>query len=171
MEKVFEKVSLDSVYENAFKLIGSDWMLITAGPIESFNTMTAGWGGLGVLWEKNVCYCFIRPHRYTYEFMEKADSFTLSFFDEKYRRVLDFCGSHSGRDTDKVKETGISPVSGELQTVYYKEAKLVFTCRKIYFQDLIPENFIDQSIHECYPKNDYHRMYVGEVISCLKKKQ
>ena len=168
MGKKFKAVDINSLYENPFKLIGSDWMLITAGTLESFNTMTAAWGGLGFLWGKDVCYCFIRPHRYSYEFMEKAGSFTLSFFEEKYRSVLDFCGSHSGRDTDKVKETGISPTRGELDTVYFKEARLVFVCKKIYYQDLIPGHFLDQSIHENYPKKDYHRMYIGEIVSCLK---
>lgn len=169
MEKAFSETDVLSLKESTFKLIGSDWMLITAGSIESFNTMTASWGGLGVLWDKNVCYCFIRPQRYTYEFMEKADFFTLSFFEEKYRDMLDFCGSHSGRDTDKVKETGITPVDGKLSTVYFSEARLVFTCRKIYFQDLVPDHFLDQSIQKNYPKKDYHRMYIGEIVSCLKK--
>ncbi len=169
MEKVFRETDVQSLKESTFKLLGSDWMLITAGSIESFNTMTAAWGGLGVLWDKNVCYCFIRPQRYTYEFMEKADSFTLSFFEEKYRGMLDFCGSNSGRDTDKVKETGITPAGGKLSTVYFSEARLVFICRKIYFQDLIPDHFLDQSIQKNYPKKDYHRMYIGEIVSCLKK--
>ncbi len=169
MEKVFRETDVQSLKESTFKLLGSDWMLITAGSIESFNTMTAAWGGLGVLWDKNVCYCFIRPQRYTYEFMEKADSFTLSFFEEKYRDMLDFCGVNSGRDTDKVKETGITPAGGKLSTVYFSEARLVFICRKIYFQDLIPDHFLDQSIQKNYPIKDYHRMYIGEIVSCLKK--
>ena len=169
MEKVFRETDVQSLKESTFKLLGSDWMLITAGSIESFNTMTAAWGGLGVLWDKNVCYCFIRPQRYTYEFMEKADSFTLSFFEEEYRGMLDFCGVNSGRDTDKVKETGITPAGGKLSTVYFSEARLVFICRKIYFQDLIPDHFLDQSIQKNYPKKDYHRMYIGEIVSCLKK--
>ena len=169
MEKAFRETDVQSLKESTFKLLGSDWMLITAGSIESFNTMTAAWGGLGVLWDKNVCYCFIRPQRYTYEFMEKADSFTLSFFEEKYRGMLDFCGSNSGRDIDKVKKTGITPADGKLSTVYFSEARLVFICRKIYFQDIIPDHFLDQSIQKNYPKKDYHRMYIGEIVSCLKK--
>jgi flavin reductase (DIM6/NTAB) family NADH-FMN oxidoreductase RutF len=169
VEKVFRETDVQSLKESTFKLLGSDWMLITAGSIESFNTMTAAWGGLGVLWDKNVCYCFIRPQRYTYEFMEKADSFTLSFFEEEYRGMLDFCGANSGRDTDKVKETGITPAGGKLSTVYFSEARLVFICRKIYFQDLIPDHFLDQSIQKNYPEKDYHRMYIGEIVSCLKK--
>jgi flavin reductase (DIM6/NTAB) family NADH-FMN oxidoreductase RutF len=154
---------------NVFKLIGSDWMLITAGTPDSFNTMTASWGSLGVLWNKNVCFCFVRPSRYTYQFMEKNDHFTLSFFEEKYRDVLDFCGSHSGRDTDKAKETKITPVKGHLGGVYFKEARLVMECTKIYFQDLNPAHFLDKEIAENYTRKDYHRMYVGEVAHCLVK--
>ena len=90
--------------ENAIKLIGTDWMLITAADKEKVNTMTASWGCLGVLWNKNVCVAFVRPQRYTYEFIEKADTVSFSFFDEEYRDALRYCGSHSGRGFDKFKE-------------------------------------------------------------------
>ena len=169
MDKILKNVDIRSVLKNPFRLLDNDWALLTAGSIESFNTMTVSWGGFGVLWDRNICYCFCRPHRYTYEFLEKSGSFTLSFFEEKYRNVLDFCGSHSGRDKDKIAETGISPVGGELNSVYFSEARLVYVCRKIYFQDILPENFIDPSVNKHYPEKDYHRMYLGEVVSCLKK--
>ncbi len=169
MEKTFKKVKIHSVLENPFKLLDDDWALLTAGSIDSFNTMTVSWGGFGVLWDRNICYCFCRPQRYTHEFLEKSDSFTLSFFEEEYRSVLDFCGSNSGRDTDKIAETGISPASGESNSVYFNEARLVYTCRKIYFQDIIPDHFLDPSINKHYPDKDYHRMYIGEIISCMKK--
>ena len=99
---------------NVFQLIGSDWMLITAGTPESYNTMTASWGGMGVLWGKNVCFCFIRPTRHTYQFIEKADVFSLSFFEERYRGALEICGTKSGRDIDKAAATGLIPVAGGL---------------------------------------------------------
>lgn len=169
MEKTFKKVKIHSVLENPCKLLDNDWALLTAGSIDSFNTMTVSWGGFGVLWDRNICYCFSRPQRYTYEFLEKSGSFTLSFFEEKYRSVLDFCGSHSGRDTDKIAKTGISPKSGESNSVYFNEARLVYTCRKIYFQDIIPGHFLDPDINKNYPDKDYHRMYIGEIISCIKK--
>jgi flavin reductase (DIM6/NTAB) family NADH-FMN oxidoreductase RutF len=169
VDNLLKKVNINSVPDNPFNLLDSDWALLTAGSTGSFNTMTVSWGGFGVLWDRYICYCFSRPHRFTYEFLEKSGSFTLSFFEEKYRSVLDFCGSHSGRDTDKIAETGISPVSGELESVYFNEARLVFICRKLYFQDLIPDHFLDRTIHEHYPDKDYHRMYIGEIVSCLKK--
>jgi len=152
--------------ENAFKLIGKDWMLITAGTPRSFNTMTASWGGLGVLWEQPVAYCFIRPTRYTYEFMERSTKFTLSFFEERHRKALTFCGSHSGRDTDKISGSGLNPlIDGSF--IYFSEARLVLLCRKIYFQDISPDCFLDSKIHSLYPQKDYHRMYVGQIEKCL----
>ena len=155
----------EEIEDNAFKLIGAEWMLVTAGNKESFNMMTASWGGLGVLWSKNVCFIFIRPSRYTYGFIEKSDTYTLSFFDPKYKQVLNLCGTKSGRDCDKVKETGISPAETKSGSIYFTEARLVIECWKIYFQDLEPANFLDPVIASNYPEKDYHRMYVGEIIS------
>lgn len=162
----FRETRPELLTDNPFKLIGADWMLITAGTQEAFNTMTASWGGLGVLWERKVAFCFIRPTRYTYEFVEKSERFTLSFFEEKYRKALEFCGSHSGRDTDKIKGAGLTPVK-EGGFVYFNEARLVLACKKLYFQDISPERFLDPKIESLYPKKDYHRMYVAEIVKCL----
>lgn len=164
----FKQKGPEMLEDNPFKLIGKDWMLITAGDGSSFNTMTASWGGLGVLWERKVAFCFIRPTRHTFSFMERADRFTLSFFEEKHRKALAFCGSHSGRDRDKVKEAGLTPVP-EKGIVYFDEARLVLACRKLYFQDISPDRFLDAAIDEMYPQKDYHRMYVGEIEHCLVK--
>jgi len=164
----FKETRPELLTDNAFKLIGKDWMLITAGTPESFNTMTASWGGLGVLWERKVAFCFIRPTRYTREFVERSQNFTLSFFEERHRKALGFIGSHSGRDTDKIKETGLTPVKEE-GGVYFEEARLVLVCRKIYFQDISPDRFLDPKIEDMYPQKDYHRMYVGEIVKCLQK--
>ena len=90
-----EEILPEAITDNPFKLIGKDWMLVAAGTEASFNTMTAAWGGLGILWEKKVCFCFIRPTRYTYAFMEKSEGFTLSFFEERYRDVLTYCGTNA----------------------------------------------------------------------------
>lgn len=170
MSEKFVEIKPDQITDNTFKLIGLDWMLITAGTLDSYNTMTASWGGFGVLWNKNICFCVVRPNRYTYGFMEKADTFTLSFFDNNYRNALIFCGSHSGRDVDKAAETGLTPVETGNGSVYFNEARLVIECRKLYFQDINPANFIDPDIDKNYPQKDYHRMYVGEVVRCLQKK-
>jgi len=164
----FKETMPELLTDNPFKLIGKDWMLITAGTPGSFNTMTASWGGLGVLWERKVAFCFIRPTRYTYEFVERSDTFTLSFFAERHRKTLSFCGSHSGRDMDKIKKAGLTPIK-EGGFVYFNEARLVLECRKLYFQDISPDRFLDQSINDMYPQKDYHRMYVGEIVKCLLK--
>jgi len=167
MEK-FNEIRCEELTDNPFKLVGSDWMLITAGTPDAFNLMTAAWGGLGVLWQRNVAFCFVRPTRYTYGFMEKSDRFTLSFFADEYRNMLNFCGSRSGKDVDKVAETGLAPVF-ENGFVYYDQARLVFQCRKLYAQDLMPDAFLDPRINDLYPLKDYHRMYVGEILKCLRR--
>lgn len=170
MAQDFRTISPEEIRDNPFKLVGSDWMLITAGPPEAYNTMTASWGGLGVLWNKNVCWCVIRPVRYTYEFMEKAGAFTLSFFDEEFRDALNLCGTESGRDIDKAAATGLTPVAGKLAgTTCFEQARLVLECRKIYTQDLNPELFLDRNIESLYPQKDYHRMYFGEVMGCFAR--
>lgn len=165
----FVPIRPEDLSDNVFKLIGSDWMLITAGTRGLFNMMTASWGGLGVLWNKNIAICFIRPQRYTYDFMERSEHFTLSFFSEAYREALNLCGSKSGRQVNKAEATGLTAVVGETGAVYFAEARLVLECRKIYFQDLDPTHFLDPSIHKNYPARDYHRMYLGEIIRCLAK--
>ena len=171
MANQFEEISPLKIEENAFKLIGTDWMLITAGTPKSFNMMTASWGGLGVLWDRNVSWCFIRPIRHTYGFIERNEFYTFSFFEEKYRSVLDFCGEHSGRNIDKVAKTGITPVEGIHETVYFDEARLVITCKKLYTHALDKNNFIDHGIiQKFYRGGNLHRMYIGEVITCLLKK-
>ncbi|MGC8780813.1 MAG: flavin reductase family protein [Anaerolineae bacterium] len=160
----------EQITDNPFRLIGHDWMLIAAGPLASFNMMTASWGALGELWSRRVAFCFVRPHRYTFQFMERATHYTLNFFDESYRHVLDFCGSHSGRDVNKAQETGLTPVAGTEGAVYFAQARLVLECRKLYAQDLAPDCFVDPTIGpRHYPQHDYHRMYVGEIVRCLAR--
>lgn len=159
----FVEIRPEELEENVFKLIGHDWMLITAGTRNHYNTMTASWGGLGVLWDKPVCFCFIRPSRYTFEFMEKYNMFTLSYFDESYRNVLEYCGSQSGRHVNKVERCGLTPVEAHNRSVYFQEARLVIECRKLYFQDLNPSAFLAETLAAIYPQQDYHRMYVGEI--------
>ena len=166
METIFREIKPEAVTDNTFKLIGQDWMLITAGTKDSFNTMTGAWGGLGIMWDKRIAVCVIRPNRHTYEFMEASAKFSLSFFDGQYRDVLTYCGTKSGRDVNKVKETGLTPVFGD-EIVYFAQSRLVIECRKIYYQDITPENFLSPDIEGFYPKKDYHRVYFGEIISCL----
>lgn len=165
---IFNEIKPQKLQGNIFDMIGRQWMLITAGIPGDFNTMTASWGGAGILWGKTVAISFIRPQRYTYQFMEKYNHYTLSFFGEEYREALNICGSRSGRDTDKVKETGLTPVDiGD--AVYFDEASVVFICRKLYAQDLTLDNFIDKEIARTYSVTDLHRTYIGEIERVLIK--
>lgn len=161
-----QKVDYKDLNENVFKLIGDDWFLITAGNKGEFNTMTASWGTIGVFWHKPVAICFIRPTRHTYEYAEKEDYFTISFLKEGNRDILNFCGSKSGRDYDKVAETGLRPLELENGTVSFEQAKIVLECKKIYFDDLKPVFFLpDEADEKFYPNKDYHRMYFGEIVN------
>ncbi|MCL2473035.1 MAG: flavin reductase [Treponema sp.] len=153
--------------------IGTGWMLITAAGIDgdrsNWNTMTASWGGLGVLWQKDVAFMVVRPSRHTYSFVNDASLFTLSFFDEKYRTALNICGDKSGRDIDKAAATGLTPVffrgPGIEGAVSFKEAKDILICKKLYTHDFDPSRFLDrESIEECYHGKDYHRMFIGEIV-------
>lgn len=165
---LFKKIDVSELNLNPFNAIGKQWMLITAGEKESYNTMTASWGGLGVLWNKNVAFSFIRPQRYTIEFTEKSDYFTLCFFEEEYRKALVFCGRNSGRDYDKAKETGLVPCF-DLEAPYFEQASLVLVCKKLYGQFLTPESVIDERVYGEYPNNDYHKVYVGEIVGAYIK--
>jgi flavin reductase (DIM6/NTAB) family NADH-FMN oxidoreductase RutF len=161
----FEPIDLRKVKINPFRQIGDKWMLITAGTLNSFNTMTASWGGLGILWNKDVATCYVRPQRYTYEFMEQNECFTLSFFEEENKNILKYCGSHSGRHVDKMKETGLVPFQTENDNVSFEQAIFYYECRKLYIEDIKPSNFLDKDLEKkIYPSNDYHRLYIGEVI-------
>ena len=156
-----------------FDRIGKGWMLITAANLKmdmkNWNTMTASWGGIGVLWRKNVAFIFVRPSRHTYGFVNTAPIFSLSFFDESCRQALNVCGEKSGRDTDKAAAAGLTPIffqGGQISgAVSFKEAKDVIICKKIYSQDIDPALFLDKSIEEIYQGKDYHRMFVGEILS------
>ena len=153
--------------ENVFRLVGKDWMLITAAGKtaegqETVNAMTASWGGMGVLWNKPVAFCFIRPQRYTFTLTEQSERFSLSFFTEAYRPALRLCGSKSGRDTDKLAEAGLTPAY-ENGTPYIKEARLCLLCRKLYAQDMTEDAFTDKDLLRFYTEKDYHRMYVAEI--------
>lgn len=159
----FKEIALSELSFNPFDEISKGWYLITSGDTNNYNTMTASWGTMGVFWSKPVVNSFVRPQRYTFEFMEKNDIFTLSFFDEKYRSSLNYCGSHSGRDVDKAKECNLTPIAFEDATAF-EEAELVFVCKKLYSYDIKPEQMIDQTIESFYPTHDYHRCYFGEIL-------
>ncbi len=149
-----------------FSQFDKKWALLCAGTADSYNAMTIGWGGLGTLWMKPVATVYVRPDRYTYQFMEKSDYFTISFFPEKFRGDLVAMGSVSGRDGDKLAKTAFTPKVLE-QAVTFEEAEVTLLCRKIYWQDLDAERIPAQVLKEIYAGAPTHRMYVGEVVDVI----
>lgn len=167
MKNEFKLISPDQLNDNTFKLIGTDWAILTATDKEGgYNGMTVSWGGLGILWNKPVFTCYIRPLRYTYGFAEGASALTLSFFDEKHRSALRLFGSKSGRNLDKAAAAGLSPVSSDNGT-YYQEARLVLSGKVLYSDMLKKDSFLDTALLSHYPKDDFHRMYICEIMSTL----
>ncbi len=161
------KTDLNSLCFNPFDKIGKEWMLITAGNEQGCNTMTASWGGMGVLWNKNVVYIFVRPQRHTLGFIDDSEYFSVSFFGEEYKKALLLCGTKSGKDCDKIKEAGLTPAFSE-NAPYFKEADTVLICKKLYRQQLNADSVIDERVFKEY-NNDYHFVFVGEITEVLKK--
>jgi len=164
----FKKIDIKDLNMNPLTAIGSDWMLITAGNHDKVNTMTASWGGIGVLWNQNVVTAYIRPQRYTKQFVDKETCFSLSFFDG-YKKELGVLGTVSGRDTDKIKDVDFHVTYLE-DVPTFEEAKLVFIVEKIYVDELKPECFLDSSLDEKnYPNKDYHTVYIAKIKSVYVK--
>lgn len=164
-----KEISIKDLNMNPFTKIGKEWMLITAGNEESFNTMTASWGGVGVLWNKDVAFTFIRPSRYTYEFTQKEEFFSLCFFEEEYRDALTLCGRKSGRDCDKIKEANLTPtfIDG---VPCFEGASLTLICRKMYSQEMQKDSAFTEEVTKHYGENEpYHTFYVGEIVKILTK--
>ncbi len=171
MDKLFEQIKPEKLTDNIFKLIGKDWMLITAGSPADYNMMTASWGCAGFLWSKPVMMTFVRPQRLTYEYLEKRPGFTCSFFEDEHREMLNLCGTTSGRDLNKMDIDGLTPLETPSGHISFKEAKLIIECRKIYFDDVKPELFLAFELEKIYPTKDYHRMYIGEIRQIWERKK
>ena len=162
------RITPEEIKRDPFTLIDKDWMLITAEKEGKVNTMTASWGGVGIIWNKKVAYIFIRPQRYTKEFVDASQRFSLSVLPDSYRKELTYLGRVSGRDEDKIAKTGLK-VAYENNVPYFEESKYVLICRKLYAQDLKGECFIDKSLDpKNYPTQDYHTMYVAEIEEVLE---
>lgn len=141
------------------------WFVLTAGDMQRFNSMTVGWGSVGGIWEMPFVQVVVRPVRFTFGFMNEFDEFTLCSFPHKYSRDRSILGSHSGRDKDKIALTRLTPIKSEaVAAPCFKEADLVFECRKIYWQDLDERNFLSPKIMENYPQRDFHRIFYGEIL-------
>jgi flavin reductase (DIM6/NTAB) family NADH-FMN oxidoreductase RutF len=162
------EIPLDDFLVPVVHVWDRQWLLLSAGSLEKkdYNLMTVGWGGFGVMWGKPLAMIVVRPTRYTWEFMEKSDTFTLCAFGEEHRKKLSWCGSHSGRNEDKVQGSGLTPIRSRLvPSPGFEEAELIVECRKTYFDDLEPSHFLDPAAESKYPNKDYHRMYFGEILA------
>lgn len=165
----FKDILPKEITNNPFEMIGKQWLLVSAGDKEKCNTMTASWGGVGVIWNKNVVTVYIRPQRYTYEFLEKCDYFSISVLPEAMRQVLAYCGKVSGRDEDKIKTCHLTP-RFEDNICGFEEAELNIYCRKLYAAPITEAGFVDQNVcAQNYPQKDFHIMYIGEIIKVEKK--
>lgn len=165
-----QKIDVKTMEMKPFEKIGSQWMLISAEKDGVVNTMTASWGGLGVLWGKNVATVYIRPQRHTKEFVDANDTFTLSFFDGDCMKEMGYLGKVSGKDVpDKIAQSG-------LQVKYidghptFAEASQVFVCKKLYHDTIKPENFYyTEEDEKWYPEKDYHTVYIAEIVAAYEK--
>ena len=151
-------------------MLSEEWGLLSAGNQEKYNTMTIAWGHMGVMWTKSVFTAVVRPQRFTKEFMDSMDMFTVSFYPENCRKALELLGRKSGRDGDKIAESGLTPLFLD-NTIAFEEAHTIFVCRKLHGgQQLDPAKFIDFSVDQTmYPDKDYHYYYTGEIVKVLQK--
>ena len=166
MITIYKTVEPRSIKDNLIKCFADEWALVTAGNKDGYNMMTASWGFMGEMWGDDAVAVVIRPQRYTMEFIEKNDYFTLSFYGDR-KDIHKICGGKSGRDTDKTKETGLNPVAGE-KYVYFKEARMVIVVKKQFMSKMTEENFLDKAIiQKWYPEKDYHNLIIGKIEKVL----
>lgn len=164
---MFKEIQFCDVKENVVDLLKNQWGLVTAGDQNGLNTMTVSWGAVGELWAMDMATIYIRPQRHTVNYLENKDYFTITFFDADYKKTLAFCGANSGKDCDKIKETGLTPVF-DCDAPYFEEAKLVLVCKKVAKGEFTPEQMIDKSIIDNqYPNNDFHYIYYGAIEKVL----
>lgn len=164
-----KEISPKELNKNAFSMIGDEWMLITASDGEKVNTMTASWGGLGVFCNKNVAFTFIRPQRYTKEFIDSSDTFSLSVLGEEHREALSYLGRVSGRDEDKIAKTSLT-VTADGDTPYFEESEVVIICRKMCEMEIEEGSFFNnQYCDRFFPNKDFHTLYVSEIVKVMVK--
>ena len=167
-----KEIAVSELMLNPMTMIAKEWMLVTAGNRDrGYNTMTASWGHLGSIWGHGgglpTAVVYLRPQRYTKEFVDREELFTISVFPEQHKKDLGYLGVVSGRDKDKVAATNLTPVFDD-DTTYFAQAKLVLVCRKLYQSTLQEDGFIDKSIlADHYPNRDLHDMYIGEIVKVL----
>ncbi len=163
----FKETNIKELNENFIKNIADEWMLIAAGDESGYNMMTASWGFVGEMWGSDTVIAAVRPQRYTMEFIDKSDYFTLSFYGDK-KEIHKVCGSRSGREVNKTELTGLTPVFSD-NTVYFDDARLVIVCKKQYVAPLKEEGFLDKEILNKWYNGDLHNMIFGKIEKVLIK--
>lgn len=163
----FKTADIKQLNENFIKDIANEWMLVSAGAENGYNMMTASWGFMGEMWGNDCAVAMVRPTRYTMDFIEKNDRFTLSFYGDN-RDIHKVCGSMSGRNTDKATLAGLTPIFSD-STVYFGEARLVIICKKQYIAPLVENGFTDKEPLERWYDNDLHNMIIGKIEKVLVK--
>ncbi len=165
---MFKEINATEIKDNLIEAISKEYMLITAGNDQGYNMMTASWGFMGEMWGSDSCMCVVRPQRYTMEFINKSDWFTLSFYGDN-KEIHKICGSKSGRDCDKTALTGLTPIfDGE--SVYFEEARMVIVCKKQYVQEMKEECFTDKEPLKWFPNKDFHFSIFGKIEKVLIRK-
>lgn len=159
----YKRIDADKIPGNIIKLL-NDWTLITSGN-DIANPMTASWGGLGQLWEQSVAFCFINPTRYSISTMDEGEVYTISFYTEAYKDALKYCGSKSGRNEDKIKGSGLTPLKMPSGATAFSEAWMIIECKKILAQPISADAVIDKNIAKRWSKDGYHKMYVGQILN------
>lgn len=163
----FKEIPALELQANPFQLIGNEWMLVTAEKEQKVNTMTASWGGLGIMWGKNVAFVVIRPQRYTKEFIDASETFSLSFFSNEYKKTLGYLGAVSGRTEEKISKSGLT-VTYHNETPYFDEANKVIICKKLFAQPFEENSFFDAKIlKDAYSEKDFHTLYIAEITNVL----
>ena len=165
---VFQPIPVDTLEINPFESFGKDWALVSAGSKKKANTMTVSWGGIGVLWGKNVAFIFVRDSRYTKEFLDTGEFFSVSFMSQEYKDTLNYCGSHSGRDGDKVQQAGLT-WNYKLSIPFIDEGSFILLCHKLSAIKLTEDSFLSPEIAKWYKDGDLHTMYVGEIIELMAR--
>lgn len=168
----WEEIDPREIQVNPVKLFADDWMILSAGQRDStMNMMTIAWGGLGELWGRPVATVYVSTSRYTYQFMEGNDYFTLTGFPQAYTSAMQFLGTQSGRKVDKVKGSGLTVQYTEAGNPIYKEANLAIECKKIYSAPFQPERMPKEQLkwHED-TNTGIHVMYIGEIVHAWRKK-
>lgn len=165
---VFQPFPIEKLEFNPFEKIGKEWALVSAGSRQKANTMTVSWGGVGVLWGKNVAFIFVRDSRYTKELIDAGDLFSISFLGEEYRAAMQYCGSHSGRDEDKMENAGLT-WNYKHSIPFIDEGNFILLCQKLSATRITEDSFLSPAVREWYADGDMHTMYVAEIIDVLAR--